>query len=109
MMVKNLFQIAESAAHAEITEMVAESRGVRVERIVSQGQSSPEHFWYDQPEDEWVAVLQGRAELEFESGTLLPLEPGDHCMIPAHEKHRVKSTCDQETTIWLAIFFSSTD
>ncbi len=27
---------------------------LRVERIVSIAQSSPEGFWYDQPEDEWV-------------------------------------------------------
>jgi len=32
---------------------------VRLERIVSHGQSSPEGFWCDQNKDEWVKVLQG--------------------------------------------------
>ncbi|MCK6390610.1 MAG: cupin, partial [Azonexus sp.] len=37
--------------------------GVRIERIVSTGQSSPPGFWYNQDEGEWVMVLQGEAHL----------------------------------------------
>lgn len=30
----------------------------RMERIVSQGHASPEGFWYDQDQNEWVMVLE---------------------------------------------------
>ena len=36
---------------------------MRVERIVSSGHCSPEGFWYDQDEQEWVPLLQGAARL----------------------------------------------
>ena len=42
--------------------------GPRIERIVSEGHVSPEGFWYDQDEPEWVALIRGTAELEFENG-----------------------------------------
>ena len=37
----------------ETVQVLHQSRRVRVEKIVSYGQASPEGFWYDQPEDEW--------------------------------------------------------
>ena len=39
--------------------------GLRIERIVSTGQASPEGFWYDQPDGEWVLLIQGEAGLRF--------------------------------------------
>lgn len=44
-------------------ELVTELAGnghVRIERIVSWGQASPEEGWYDQSEDEWVLLLKAR-------------------------------------------------
>ena len=35
--------------------------GIRIERIVSRGHTSPPDFWYDQPQAEWVIVLAGSA------------------------------------------------
>ena len=58
--------------------------GPRIERIVSQGHASPEGFWYDQDEPEWVALLQGAAELEFEDGRRHSMGAGDWLAIPAH-------------------------
>ena len=50
----------------------------RLERIVSTGQSSPPGFWYDQEDGEWVALLSGAAELQFEDeGEPRRLAPGD--------------------------------
>lgn len=77
--------------------------GVRVERIVSHGQVSPEDFFYEQTEDEWVLVLQGRAVLQLEAPEeILTLEPGDHLMIPAGRRHRVQFTASP--TVWLAVW-----
>jgi len=50
----------------ELTTVIEEGHGVRIERIVSTGHKWPEGFWYDQPEHEWVLVLQGAARLTFE-------------------------------------------
>ena len=75
----------------------------RIERIVSQGHSSPPDFWYDQDEWEFVAVLHGDAELEFESGSLRMM-PGDWVILPAHLRHRVKYTSENPPCVWLAFF-----
>ena len=78
--------------------------GLRIERIVSEGHVSPEGFWYDQDEPEWVALLQGTAELEFEDGRRYPMGAGDWLAIPAHERHRVAHTSSDPPCIWLAVF-----
>jgi cupin 2 domain-containing protein len=90
---------------AEFFETLIQRPGIRLERIVSRGQCSPEGFWYDQDETEWVMVLDGSARLRFETGNqLLTLEGGDWVEIPAHERHRVEWTDPNAETIWLAIF-----
>ena len=102
----NLFADLPCHLSAELTETLVMSKYVRIERIVSTGQSSPAGFWYDQPEYEWVVVLQGEAALEFENHSQ-PLFPGDHVFIPPHQKHRVASTSAHEPTVWLAVFFDT--
>jgi cupin 2 domain-containing protein len=77
-----------------------------VERIVSQGHCSPEGFWYDQDENEWVIVLSGIAAIEFEGvAEIIQLLPGSYLNIPAHKKHRVTQTSSDEKTVWLAIYY----
>ncbi len=90
----------------EFFEVIAEnfSRASRIERIVSQGHTSPENFWYDQSEYEFVAVLQGRAEIKFENENIKML-PGDWIIIPPHEKHRVTYTSTEPPCVWLAVFY----
>jgi len=78
---------------------------VRIERILSRGQTSPESGWYDQDEHEWVLVLQGAGELTFASGERVRLGPGDYLNIPAHTRHRVSWTDPDQTTVWLAVFY----
>lgn len=93
-------------AGSELFEDLAGSAKVRIERIVSDGHASPEGFWYDQEESEWVMVLQGRAGLRFEAEeSLLELGPGDWVDIPAHVRHRVEWTDLKERTVWLAVFY----
>ena len=38
---------------------------IKVEKIVSNGQKSPENFWYEQKENEYILLLEGFAILEF--------------------------------------------
>ncbi|MHC1724607.1 MAG: cupin domain-containing protein [Syntrophobacteraceae bacterium] len=90
----------------ELFEVIGGSERVRIERIVSQGHASPEGFWYDQGESEWVMVLQGSACLRFEEKErLVVLGPGDWVDIPAHVRHKVEWTDSNQKTVWLAVFY----
>jgi cupin 2 domain-containing protein len=78
--------------------------GFRLERIVSTGQATPAEQWYDQDHAEWVLVLRGSAQLQFEGeAEAVALGPGDYVLIPAHCRHRVQWTDDCESTVWLAL------
>jgi cupin 2 domain-containing protein len=103
----NLFNATARPApgQPELVERIADGAGVRIERIVSRGHSSPPGFWYDQREAEWVMVVAGRARLRFGDGATLELVAGDYTTIPAHTRHRVDWTAPDEDTIWLAVFF----
>jgi len=90
-----------------ITPLIEQLKGCpfRLEHIVSRGEASPAGFWYDQPQDEWVALLRGEATLAFQDGTL-DLCAGDALIIPAHRRHRVAFT--SADAVWLALHFGET-
>lgn len=100
----NLLDPLPDASDAERIEALLAADGVRLERIVSLGQVSPEGFWYDQADAEWVMLLKGRARLaiagEAEERTL---SAGDALFLPAHCKHRVTWTDPGEPAVWLAL------
>lgn len=101
----NLLENLPVAASEEVVETILSSASVRIERIVSNGQRSPEGFWYDQDEHEWVLILQGRAGLRFENEPKeRMLHMGDCINIPAHSRHRVEWT--DSPAVWLCIFYS---
>jgi len=104
-MTPNLFSNVPGNLPEELTTVLQEGHGVRIERIISQGHNSPAGFWYDQPESEWVLVLKGAARLEFED-RMVEMSPGDYIYIPAHQKHRVEWTSPDEPTVWLAVHYS---
>jgi cupin 2 domain-containing protein len=100
----SLFQNLPDATREERFEELSRAKAFRVERIISAGQSSPSSFWYDQPSDEWVLVIQGRAEVRLQDPEqIVHLGAGDWLMIDAHRKHRVEPTAREPVTIWLAV------
>jgi len=102
----NLFELVSPESGNESVAELLNGEGVRIERIVSRGHSSPPDFWYDQAENEWVIVLSGSARLQFEDDTdQLELGPGDYISIPAHTRHRVAWTDPGRETVWLALFY----
>jgi cupin 2 domain-containing protein len=101
---KNLFDSLPTSIPDELIQVIAGNHHVRIERIVSHGHASPEGFWYDQDENEWVIVVKGAARLRFDD-RLVELKTGDFVDIPAHKRHRVEWTTPDEPTIWLAVFF----
>lgn len=103
---ENILNSTSSSVSKETSQEILSLMNGRVERIVSKGHSSPENFWYDQQENEWVLVFKGAGELEFEDGEIVQLGVGDYVNIPAHKKHRVSWTDPEEETVWLAIFYT---
>jgi cupin 2 domain-containing protein len=89
----------------ELASVLAAGQGIRIERIVSQGQVSPEGFWYDQEDNEFVLVVSGGARLELEGRGEVSLAAGDWVDIPAHRRHRVSWTDPARQTVWLAVFY----
>jgi cupin 2 domain-containing protein len=101
----NLFEEIGDGAPEELFTELLKVDGVRIERIVSFGQKSPDGFWYDQEESEWVLLLEGSATLNFESGTSVDLRAGDTLNIPAGQRHRVEKTDPNGRTVWLTVFY----
>jgi cupin 2 domain-containing protein len=106
MPIDNLFDRIPAQLPEEITETLLSASGIRIERIVSAGHASPDGFWYDQTEHEWVVLLAGEAGLEIKGEAVRSLKPGDFLLLNAHRKHRVAWTKADTDTIWLAVFFS---
>lgn len=98
------FAAPAPGAQAEQFVELLSRPGLRIERIVSTGQASPPGFWYDQPQGEWVLLLQGEASLAFEDEPApRRLEAGDFVDIAPHRRHRVESTATP--TVWLAVHY----
>ena len=106
MEIANLFAARLEPKREEIFETLLETGRVRLERIISTGQSTPAGEWYDQERNEWVALLSGSAGLLFE-GEPEPrvMKPGDYLIIPAHLRHRVEWTDPDHETVWLALHY----
>ena len=92
----------------EITTVLLEQPGLRLERIHSCAAASPEGFWYEQAEHEWVMLLQGSARLQFaDEAQPRDLCRGDALLIEAGRRHRVVATDARPGSVWLALFWSA--
>jgi len=106
MILQNIFEGIPTLLPAEISQTLACCGNVRIERIVSGGQATPDGEWYDQTWDEWVILLSGSAGLLFDGDVASRiLKPGDYVMIPAGCRHRVEWTDPDRKTVWLAVHF----
>mgnify|MGYP001827011466 CR=1 FL=1 len=101
----SIFDPVPDGSGEEVFEVLAQSDSVKIERIVSSGQSSPAEGWYDQAWNEWVIVLRGDASIQFEDDVIVDLSEGDYIKIPARKRHRVVSTSATPETIWLAVHY----
>ncbi len=101
----NLFDGLPPPGGEEMFTELLRRPGIRIERIVSTGQTTQADQPYDQPHDEWVLLLSGAARLWLEGEGERALARGDHLLIPAHVRHRVTWTPEDEATVWLAVHF----
>jgi cupin 2 domain-containing protein len=101
----NIYNVPTQLPTTELFETLLDRDNIVIERIVSQGQTTPPGKWYDQDRHEWVILLQGEAELSYEDNSRIKLSKGDYLFIRAHQKHRVEYTSVRPICIWLAIHF----
>ena len=93
----NIFDIPKESMPQELVEILMQTENIRIERIVSKGHTTD---WYDQSEDEWLVLLTGNAEIEFDDN-IKALTAGDTLFIPKHQKHKVTKTTE---CVWLCVF-----
>ena len=101
----NLLAAIPQRASTEAIDKLLERGPVKIERIVSEGHTSPPGFFHEQASHEWRCVVQGRVRLEFEEEGEVELGPGDWLDLPAYKRYRVVWTSDQEPTVWIAVHF----
>jgi cupin 2 domain-containing protein len=90
----------------EVANLLLDRPTLRIERIVSTGQTTSEGQWYDQETDEWVLLVEGAARLRIEGEREdRELGEGDWILLPAHCRHRVTWTRAEPPTVWLAVHF----
>lgn len=95
-------------AASETFDTLIEQKNLRIERIVSTGQITPEGEWYDAGEAEFVLLVSGAARLRIEGEDEdRELGEGDYILLPSHCRHRVTFTRAAPPTIWLAMYFAA--
>jgi cupin 2 domain-containing protein len=100
----NIYSKIPSAKSREISQAILETAKLKIERIISYGQSTGKGKWLKEAQDEWVIVLKGSGRLRFRTGDrLIMLKAGDYVFIPANTPHRVDWSSPRRNTIWLAV------
>ncbi len=102
MKVANIYRKDRIEKGSERFDTLFENGTVSIEKIQSNQLNGGK--WYDQQQDEWVVLLEGRAELEFVDKTV-SLQKGDSLLIPRHTRHKVAKTT--EDALWLAVHAGS--
>ena len=102
---ENIFTKIPKELKDELFEDILSQPNIKIQRIISQGHTTQEFDWYDQDSDEWVMLVKGAAVISFENEDNVELEVGDYINIPAHKKHKLSYTSQDEKTIWLAVHF----
>ncbi len=101
--VKNIFGIPQKHDFTEeYSADLLSKKNIRIEKIISKGNITPAGKWMKQKQDEWVILLQGKAEIEFGDSSIL-LRKGEYVFIPRSVRHRVKYTSRRPVCYWLAV------
>ena len=99
----NLLDSIPVSSQKEIFETLIKNDTIKIERIVSYGQITPQNYWYNQTQDEFVLIVSGAAKIKYDNETIYHLKENDSLNIPAFQKHQVIYT--NNPTVWLAIFY----
>jgi cupin 2 domain-containing protein len=94
----NLFADSVPPVTGERLEILLSHKNLVIERIVSSARLDAK--LYVQPQDEWVLLVRGEAELDI-AGETVALRTGDHVFLPSGTVHTLKSA--SEGALWLAV------
>ena len=94
----NLFTDSLPPLSDERVAVLLSHRNLVIERIVSSARLAAKT--YVQPQDEWVLLVRGEAELDI-AGNPVALKAGDHVFLPSGTAHTLKSASDG--ALWLAV------
>ena len=97
----NIFDVKNIDKTKEIVEMLKENENVRIEKIISTGQTTD---WMEQEQEEFVILIQGEAIIEYKNKKQ-ELSAGDTVIIKKNEKHRVAYTSENPCCIWICVFY----
>lgn len=97
----NIFDVKNIDKTKEIVEMLKENENVRIEKIISTGQTTD---WMEQEQEEFVMLIQGEAIIEYKNKKQ-ELSAGDTVIIKKNEKHRVVYTSENPCCIWICVFY----
>lgn len=97
----NIFDVKNIDKTKEIVEMLKENENVRIEKIISTGQTTD---WMEQEQEEFVMLIQGEAIIEYKNKKQ-ELRAGDTVIIKKNEKHRVVYTSENPCCIWICVFY----
>ncbi|WP_017295800.1 cupin domain-containing protein [Geminocystis herdmanii] len=96
--VNNLWHNLPSLTNGEDFSELLKCGNITIERIVSSNQ--PDDKIYCQNQDEWVILLEGKAQLKIKDD-LINLQAGDYLFIPSQTLHQVVKT--SVNCVWLAV------
>ncbi|MGF7148673.1 cupin 2 domain-containing protein [Sphingomonas zeicaulis] len=92
-----------AGGEAERFEALLSRPDVLIERIVSNGHTTPPDQPYLQSHDEWVMIVSGAARVLVEGQPERSLAPGEYMLVPGGAKHWVTWTAEHQPTVWLAV------
>jgi cupin 2 domain-containing protein len=87
----------------ECFETIVHTPELLIERIVTNKNFHAPGGWFDQDRDEWVLLIEGEAEIEFENHDIICMKKGDYILIPSHQQHRILRVSKNPGCIWLGI------
>ncbi len=88
----------------EFFETLLNEKSFKIERIISNGQQTPDNMWLEEDSNEFVLLLEGNSKLKFfGDNNLYDLKKGDWLIIPKNTKHKVEFT--DKLTFWLTVHY----
>lgn len=97
----NIYALENPEPNSECFATLHQNKNIKVEAIRSHLLQPGEV--YNQEEDEWVLLIQGKAKLRVNE-TIITLAKGESLFLPKQTPHQVLST--SEDALWIGVFSS---
>lgn len=102
-MVQNIFNYSRTSSL--LVESLLESNIIKVQRVVAQGQASNPGVYCPQPDNDFLIMLKGQMDLDYEQSSKVSLRPEDFIVTTEGQTNRIDSTSRNEDSVWLKVNF----